>query len=229
MLGTIVNAVVIVIGASLGILLRKGIPQRIQDTVMQGIALAVALVGLKMAFKTNNELIIILSMAFGGLIGEALNLEGRLEGLGTRLNSLVGRKEGDLVKGFVTGSLIYCVGAMSIMGALESGLTGQHKILFAKSAIDGITAVIFASSMGWGVAFSAISVLIYQGIITMMAEALRGLMTEQVLAEMTAVGGLLILAISSNILGIKQIKVANLLPGVIVAVFLAGLTAKLSF
>jgi len=230
MLGTVVNMAAIIAGATMGVFLRRGISERYKAVIMQGIGLTVALIGLKMALKTNNELIVIFSMAVGGFLGEALDIDRMLESLGTRLKNLFASGEGDFVKGFVTSSLVFCVGAMSVMGSLESGLTGQHRILFAKSLIDGISAVIFASTMGWGVVFSGISVLLYQGSITLLAGAVKVFMTEAVMAEMTAVGGLLIIAISSNILGIKQFKVANLLPAIFVAIILTSYAAgRISF
>ena len=221
MLGTIVNMTAIIAGAVVGVFLRKGIPERYKTVIMQGIGLSVALIGFRMALKTNNELIVIISLVIGGLIGEALDIEKLLERLGNSVKKLFLSGDGDFVKGFVTSSLVFCVGAMSIMGALESGLTGDHSILYAKSLLDGVSAIIFASTMGWGVVFSGFSVLLYQGILTLLAGAVKVFMTDAVMAEMTATGGLLIMAISSNLLGIKQFKVGNLLPAIFVAVVLA--------
>lgn len=226
MLGTIINTVAIIIGALVGIVLRRGIAERYKDTIMQGLGLAVGLIGLNMAVKTANELVVILSLVIGGIIGEALDIDSFLNRIGQRLNQLVNSGEGDFVKAFVSTSLIYCVGAMAIMGALQSGLTGEHKILFAKATIDGISSVIFASTMGLGVLFSALSVFIYQGIITLLAGGIKGLLTDAVIREMTATGGLLIIGVASSILGIKQFKVANLLPAIFVAIAFASLAAR---
>ncbi len=229
MLGTIVNTLAIIAGAVLGLFLRKGIPQRFRDIVIQGLGLVVALIGIKMAFKTNNELIVIFSLVLGGCLGEALDLERLLEKIGERLNALVKSREGDFVKGFVSCSLLYCVGAMAIMGALESGLTGKHNILYVKSALDGFSAIIFASSIGSGVLFSSLSVLVYQGLITLLAQTVKVFMTDAVIAEMTATGGLLIIAVASNLLGIKQFKVANLLPAIFVAIILTGIITRFPY
>lgn len=218
MLGTIVNTAAIIAGALLGVILRTGIPQKYKDIIMQGIGLAVGLIGIKMALQTDNELIVIISLALGSIIGEGLNLEERLEHLGERLKKVLGSKDSGFVEGFVSSSLIFCVGAMAIMGSLESGLTGQHKILFAKSLLDGIGSIVFASTMGIGVLFSGFSVLLYQGAITLLAGVIKAFMTDPIITEMTATGGLLIIAIACNILGIKQFKTANLLPAVFVAV-----------
>lgn len=223
MLGNIVNAAAILVGSLAGVILRRGISQRYKDIIMNGLGFAVALIGVKMAIKTHNELIIVFSMVLGGMIGEALNIDKLLMDLGNKLNELVKAKEEGFVRAFVTCSLIYCVGAMAVMGALESGLTGQHKILFAKATIDGISSIIFASTMGIGVAFSSLVVLIYQGGITILAASLKSFMTEPVLTEMTSAGGLLILAIALNILGIKEFKVANLLPALLAAIVITGL------
>lgn len=223
MLGTIVNAAAILVGALLGVFLRKGIPQRYKDVIMQGVGLAVALIGAKMALQTQNELLVIISLVLGGLLGEAIDLDKLLQKLGSKLSDLVKTSEHGFVKGFVSSSLVYCVGAMAIMGSLQSGLTGEHKILFAKATLDGISSIIFASSMGIGVAFSSLAVFVYQGAITLLAGSVKPLMTESVLMEMTATGGLLIIAIASNILEIKEFKVANLLPALFVVIIITRL------
>jgi len=226
MLGTIVNTIAIIIGALAGIFLRRGIAERYKDTIMQGLGLAVGLIGRNMGIKINNELVVVLSLVVGGIIGEVLEIDSFLTGIGERLKKLVDTGEGDFVKAFVSTSLIYCVGAMAIMGALQSGLTGEHKILFAKATIDGISSVIFASTMGIGVLFSALAVFIYQGALTLLAGGVKLFLTDPVIREMTATGGLLIIGISSNILGIKQFKVANLLPAIFVAIVFASLAAR---
>ncbi|RYD02248.1 membrane protein [Desulforamulus aquiferis] len=228
MTGTIVNAVAILLGTAIGLLFRKGISQSVNNTVMSGIGLAVALIGFKMAFKTENELIVILSLVIGGIIGEILNIEGWLARAGSFLEKKVGGQNGEVSKAFVTTSLIYCVGAMAIMGAIEDGLTGNATTLYAKSLLDGTSAVIFTTTMGFGVAFSAIPVFLYQGTITLMASGLKNFLTPSMINEMTATGGLLIVGIASNILGIRTFKVGNLLPAIGAAVFLAWLWTKLN-
>ncbi|MDO7787265.1 DUF554 domain-containing protein [Desulforamulus aquiferis] len=228
MTGTIVNAVAILLGTAIGLLFRKGISQSVNNTVMSGIGLAVALIGFKMAFKTENELIVILSLVIGGIIGEILNIEGWLARAGSFLEKKVGGQNGEVSKAFVTTSLIYCVGAMAIMGAIEDGLTGNATTLYAKSLLDGTSAVIFTTTMGFGVAFSAIPVFLYQGSITLMASGLKNFLTPSMINEMTATGGLLIVGIASNILGIRTFKVGNLLPAIGVAIFLAWLWTKLN-
>lgn len=228
MTGTLVNAAAIIAGTAIGLIFRKGISESIKDTVMSGIGLAVALIGFKMALKTENELIVILSLVTGAIIGELLNIEGLLARMGAYLETKVGGGEGEIAKAFVTTSLIYCVGAMAIMGAIEDGITGNASTLYAKALLDGTSAVVFTSTMGFGVAFSAIPVLIYQGAITLAAGELKTFLTPSMINEMTATGGLLIVGIASNILGIKAFKVGNLLPAIFVAVLFSYLWAKLN-
>lgn len=226
MSGTIVNAAAIILGAAVGLLFKKGIPERVKCTIMQGIGLAVLLVGLSMALQTKQILVVILSLVLGGLTGELLNIEGGLDRLGKWLESKVGGGTGELGKAFVTTSLIYCVGAMAIMGSIEDGLNSNPQILFTKSALDGISAVVFASTMGIGVAFSSFPVFFYQGSITLLASLVKGFLSPAAVAEMTATGGLLIVGIALNILQIKEIKVGNLLPAIFFAIPLAFLLPK---
>lgn len=229
MLGTIVNTIAILFGGILGLLFGKALPNKMKNTVIQGIGLAVLLIGISMALKTQNTLVIIASLVLGGIVGELIDIEYRLHQLGQVLERRLSKNsEGALfTKAFVTASLIYCVGAMAIMGALESGLSGNHTILYAKSMLDGISAVVFASSMGIGVLASAIPVFLYQGILTLSAGLLQGVLSSQVITEMGATGGLLIVGIGLNILEIKEIKVGNLLPGLFFAIPITMLFAQL--
>ena len=216
MLGTVVNVCAILLGSALGLLLRKGLPQRLRDTVMQGLGLCVILIGLSGAIGTADTMCVIISIVVGGLVGTAVNIEKRLENLGNLAQRKLARGGDGFARGFVTASLVYCVGAMAIMGALDSGLKGDHATLIAKSALDGISAIIFASTLGPGVAFSALAVLVYQGAITLMAGWLKPLLTDAIVTEMSAVGGLLIVGIGLNMLYDKHIAVGNLLPAIFV-------------
>ncbi len=220
MLGTVVNTLAIIGGALLGLFFRRGFPDKIKFTIIQGIGLAVVLIGGKMAAETQNPLIIISSLVVGGILGELVDIEARLNNLGRWMEVKFsnGSGGGEFTKAFVSCSLIYCVGAMAIMGSLESGLRGNHQILYAKSMLDGISSIVFASSMGIGVAVSAIPVFLYQGAITLSAGFLQGILSSQVVAEMSATGGLLIIGIGLNILQIKEIKVGNLLPAIFAAI-----------
>lgn len=216
MLGTIVNSAAIIIGSILGILLNKGIKEEYKNTIMDGVALTVILIGIMGALDTESLILMIISIVVGSIIGETLRIEKRLDNLGSALEKKFGKGNSNFSKGFVTASLVFCVGAMAIVGALESGLQGNHNTLFAKSILDGISSIIFASTLGIGVGFSAIVVFLYQGIITLLASSVRGLMTPEVINEMSAVGGLLISAIGINILGLKKIKVGNMLPAIFI-------------
>ncbi|MDT3698022.1 MAG: DUF554 domain-containing protein [Thermincola sp.] len=222
MTGTLINAAAIIVGASIGFLLKKGIPERFKITVIQGLSLAVIVIGLQMALKTNNILIMIFSLVLGGLTGELLNIEGRLEAFGSKIETLLGNQGGSFTKAFVTPSLVYCVGAMAIVGSIQEGISGDPGILLLKSVLDGVSAIIFASTLGLGVAFSALPVLIYQGSISLLAQYLQDVLTPSVITEMTTTGGVLIMAIGLRILEIKDIKVGNLLPAIGYSLLLAA-------
>lgn len=223
MWGTIVNALAIVAGALLGKILGSGLPEYVRHTVMQAIGLGVLLIGMQMAFATQNVIIVIVSLVLGGIIGELVRLEYWLDKMGEWLQAKFTRpgSENLFAKGFITASLVYCVGAMAIMGALESGLTGKHQTLYAKSVLDGVSAMMFSSTLGIGVAFSALPVLIYQGTITMLAAWLQQFLTAAVIAEMKATGGVLIFGIGLNLLEITRIKIGNLLPAIFFAFLIA--------
>lgn len=220
MIGTLINTAAILAGALLGLLVRKGLPQRLRDTVMQGLGLCVLVIGVRDAIKTNSMMTVILSIVIGGLLGSLVNIELRLDRLGQRVQRLLTRghdaSESNIARGFVTASLVYCVGAMAIVGSLKSGLQGDHSTLIAKSALDGISAIVFASTMGPGVALSALAVLLYQGSIALLAQWAAPLFTEAVVTEMSAVGGLLIIGIGFNLALDKRLSVGNLLPAIFV-------------
>lgn len=213
--GSVVNAILIVIGSLVGLTLRKGLQERFKLTIMQGMSLAVILIGFQMAFKSENTLAVIFSLGIGALIGEGIDVERKLENIGGWLEErFSNNSQDDFARAFVTSSLVYCVGAMAIMGALQSGLEGNHETLIAKGMIDGITSIVFTSTLGIGVIFSAIPVLIYQGGITLLSGWLNQFLSAAIILEMSSVGGLLIAAIGFNILGISKIKVGNLLPAI---------------
>ncbi|MDD2852605.1 MAG: DUF554 domain-containing protein [Desulfuromonadaceae bacterium] len=217
MTGTIVNVAAISAGALVGRYAGRFIPHRIRQTVMAGLGLTVLLIGLQLALKSKQPMIVIGSLILGGVLGELMHIEARLESFGLWLQGRF-TSAGNIAEGFVAASLLYCVGAMSIMGSLQDGLTGTPSILYAKSALDGVASIALASTLGIGVLFSALSVAIYQGCITIAAESARSLLTETVVLEMNAVGGLLIVAIGFDLVGIKRLPVGNLLPAVFVAV-----------
>lgn len=222
MLGTIVNALAIFGGSLVGFLIlqlfKKGIPERINDTIMKGMALCVLLIGISGALEYKQLLLVIIATAIGGIIGELIDIDKLLQRLGDNLEKRLNGRGGKVSQGFVTASLVFCIGAMAVMGALESGLKGNHEILFAKSIIDGITAAVFTTTLGIGVALSALSVFIYQGIITLGAVYLKDVLTAVVVSDMSAIGGLLIIGIALNMMGVTKIKVANLLPAVFIPI-----------
>ena len=225
MIGTIVNVVAIIIGSILGFLVKGRLPERFQNIVIQGISLAVLIIGLQMALSVENTtgtLVVIFSLVIGGIIGEMLEIENRLESLGEIIQSKFGSEDGLFVQGFVQSSLIYCVGAMAIMGAIQDGLNSNPSILYTKSLLDGITSIAFAASTGIGVAFSVIPIFIYQGSITLASSWAAVYLTEDMIRVMTASGGLLITAIGLNMLGVSKIKTGNLLPALLVAVILSA-------
>ena len=224
MKGTLVNTAAIAAGSIAGLLLQKGVAERYQKIVLQSLALAVIVIGVQMAGKSLNFLIVILSLAGGSLLGEWLDLDGRLNQLGDFLGGKLSRGSADrFSEGFVTASLMYCVGAMAIVGSLQDGLSGDSATLYAKSLLDGVSAVVFASTLGIGVLFSALSVLLYQGAITLLASVVSPWLSPAMIAELTAVGGVLIIAIGVNMLGVTKIKVASLLPAIVMALLIARL------
>ena len=216
MLGTIVNTISIIIGSLIGLLFKGRLPEKYSQTLMHGIGLAVILIGLKTALQTNAILIVIISLAIGSVIGELLRIEDRLEQIGNWIGKrLAGDSEG-ISKAFVSASILYCVGAMAIIGSMESGLTGNHQTLYAKSILDGIGSVLFASTLGIGVIFSAVSVFCYQGFLTLTASSIKPFLLPEVVSQMSAVGGLLIFAIGIGLLEIKKIKIGNMLPAIFI-------------
>ncbi len=217
MLGTIVNALAIIAGSLLGLLFSKGIADNYKEIILNGVGLSVVLIGIKSALVSDNLMVVIFSVILGALLGESLKIEKKLENLGAFLEKKVSSKSDDtksFARGFVTASLVFCVGSMAIIGSLESGLTGNHQTLFAKSVLDGVTSIIFASAMGLGVMFSAFAVFVYQGLITITAFFMKSLLVPETIAQMSSVGGLLIMAIGLNMLKVTTIRVGNLIPGI---------------
>ncbi|QTA79713.1 DUF554 [Desulfonema limicola] len=219
MFGTIVNTFAIIAGSLLGIALKGGVPARFMTTIMQAISLAVIIIGIKGALKSDEILLIIFSLAIGSFIGELIGIEEYLEKLGNWLEKKFAGSGDGISKGFVAASLLFCVGSMAIVGSMESGLAGNHQTLFAKSILDGVASIVFASSMGIGVIFSAVSVFLYQGFITITASLIKPYLIPEVVAQMSAVGGLLIMAIGINMLEIKKLKIGNMLPAIFIPLF----------
>ncbi len=222
LLGSLVNSVAIVVGGGVGLALKKGLSERLGTAVMNALALCVLYIGISGTLKGENILITILSMVFGTLIGEGFELDKKINQLGDTIESKVSSPgEGVSVsEGFVTASLLVCVGAMAIVGSLQSGLTGNHDTLFAKALIDGIAAIIMASSLGIGVLLSGGLVLVYEGGITLFANFLAPVLTTNVINEMTCVGSLLIIGLSLNMLKVTELKIMNYAPAVFIPIIL---------
>lgn len=223
MIGTIVNSVAVVIGCLIGFLIKGRLKTNISNTIMSGLGLCVLYIGVSGALKGEDTLLMIICIVIGALIGELIDIDKWLSRLGEiieRKVNKVGKSNIAIAEGFVSVSLLFCVGAMAIVGSLESGLRGNHDTLFAKSLLDGVTSIILTSTLGIGVIFSAVTIFIYQGLITLGAGMLANVLSESVINNMTAVGSLLIIGLGFNILGITKIKVANMLPAVILPVLL---------
>lgn len=223
LLGTIVNVIAIIVGTTIGMFFTK-INEKMKETILQGISLTVVIIGIQMAFHTESIIVVLLSLLFGAIIGELLKLEDLLNKLGIWIGERF-NKEGEsnrIAQGFVTASLIFVIGAMAILGSLDSGIRNDHGILFTKSILDGFTSLVLATTLGFGVALSAIPVFLYQGTIALLAAKIDQLIPkeilDQVVAEMTAVGGILILAIGLNMIGITKIRVTNLLPALFIVI-----------
>ena len=228
-LGTVVNTAAIVAGGAAGGLLRNGIPTKYKEIILQAVGLSTMIIGISGVMQgmlvagsggilsRDYTMTMIFSLIIGGLAGELLRLEQRLDHMGQCLQRRF-RGGGSVSEGFVSATLLFCVGAMAIVGSLQDGLTGNASTLYAKSILDGVMAAVFASTMGYGVILSAGSVLVYQGSITLLARFIRPWLTQTVITEISVVGSVLILGIGINILGIKKLRVGNLVPAVFVPV-----------
>jgi uncharacterized protein len=222
LLGTAVNGIAIVVGGVVGFFLGHLIPERVKNLIMQGIALAVLFIGIKMALETQNILVVLFSLIIGGVMGELVGIDAWLRRVGAWLESRAARSGSGVARAFVFATLLYGVGAMAVTGALESGLLGSHTTLYVKSILDGVTSVAFAATMGLGICLSAVPVVLYQGMIALAAGTLQPYLGPEVISELSGVGGLLILGIGLNMLELKEIKVANFLPAFAVVLIWLG-------
>lgn len=219
--GTLVNTAAIVAGSLAGAVIGSRLPDRIKTIVMQALGLSVVLIGLQMALSGTRPLLAIGSLLAGAVTGELMNIERAVANLGERLKKRLRSDSSTFVQGFVTASILYCTGAMVIVGSIRDGTVGDPSILYIKSLLDGVASVAFASSLGLGVAFSALSVFVVQGSITLLSSQLAFLQEPAVIEAVTATGGLLILGIGINILEISQIRVGNLVPALLYAILAA--------
>lgn len=233
MTGTLINIATVLAGSAAGTLLGARLPDRIRETVMHGIGLMTVFIGLAMALKTQHPLVLLGSIVLGGIVGELLGIDDGLKALGDwfegRLSGLFGGKSaqaGNFSKGFVTASLIFCVGPMTILGSIQDGLTGDYSLLAIKAMLDGFTALALSATFGIGVGFAAVTILVYQGALTLGAAWARALLTDPMVTEMSAAGGLIILGIGLVILELRPIRVANLLPALVFAPVLVALFGR---
>jgi len=221
-LGTLANVGTVVIGGALGSLVIPRVPDHVRKSTMQALGLCVVLIGLQMAWETQQMLLVVISLAVGAMAGELLRIEERLLGWAAKLERGPLAEKGGFSKAFVHTSLLYCVGAMAITGALKDGLTGDASVLYAKAILDGISAVMFGSVMGIGVMFSAVPILLYQGALTLGASAISGVLTDAMVREVSATGGLMVAAIGLNLIGAAEIRVASFLPALVAITLLVG-------
>ncbi|MBN2554381.1 MAG: DUF554 domain-containing protein [Anaerolineales bacterium] len=233
MIGTFINVIAIVLGGMLGTLFGQRVPDRLRTVVTQGVGLVILAVGIDMALESENFLVVLGSVLLGGMLGEGLDLDGRLHGLGSWLERAFQRipflTRGSFVQGFVTASVVFCVGPMAVLGSIQDGLTGDITLLSIKSVLDGFTSLAFSSALGMGVAFSAVPVFIVQGTFSVGASLFDQVLTSAMLTELTGAGGVLMLGIALTMLEIKALKVVNFLPALLLAPLLAWLAAGLVF
>jgi len=225
--GTLINAAAVLAGTVLGTLLGGRLPERIRETVMHGLGLFTLVLGVSQgleAFRppladvTRGAVLIILgSVLVGGVLGELLRIERGLDRAGEALKVRFGRGQARFTEGFVVASLVFCVGPLTILGSIQDGLTGDYQLLAIKSLLDGFAALAFASALGWGVGFSVITILVYQGALSLSASALAGAFSDAMIAAMSAVGGILIIGIGLRLLSLREVRVANLLPALVLA------------
>ncbi|MDB4895101.1 MAG: hypothetical protein JWN15_1363 [Firmicutes bacterium] len=222
-LGTLVNAGAVIVGGALGSLVIPRVPDHVRKSTMQALGLGTALIALQMGWETKKMLLVLIALAVGTVAGELLRIDDRLQGFATRLERWPVTRRGGFAQSFVQVTLLFCVGAMAITGSLQDGLAGNPAILYSKAVLDGVSAIMFGSVMGPGVMLTAVPVLLYQGALTLGAAWLSQVLSPAVIREVGATGGLLVLGVALNLIGAAEIKVANLLPALVVVAVLVGL------
>jgi uncharacterized membrane protein YqgA involved in biofilm formation len=231
MIGTLINVAAILTGGAFGLFFGARLPERLKTTVIAGMGLFVVAIGVQMFLKTENPLVVLGALLIGAILGEWWQLEDGLQRLGSWLERKFANGDGDpssrFVRGFLTASLLFCIGPIAILGAIQDGLVGDYKLLVIKSVLDGFASLAFASTLGIGVLFSSAVILFYQGGISLLAHQLQSVMTPVMMNEMTATGGVLLMGVGcSGLLEIKKIRVGNFLPALAIApliVFVVGL------
>jgi uncharacterized membrane protein YqgA involved in biofilm formation len=219
MLGVLVNTATVIIGSLVGLIFKRGIPKKLTDAVMLGIGLCTLVIGITGALKGENPLVLIAAVVLGAIVGTLLDIDRHLNNLGQYLGRRFKKDDGavSVAEGFVTASLLFCIGAMTIVGSLNSGLTGDNRMIFTKSLLDLVSACMLSVSLGIGVIFAAAFVFVFQGAIVLLAQFLQPVLTASAINELTCAGSLIIIALGLNIVGITKIKVANYLPSILFA------------
>ncbi len=223
MLGTTVNVIAVILGAIAGSLIKKGMPKRISDAMTTAVAMIVLYIGIDGMASGNNTMVLVFAVILGGLIGTVLDLDGKMHALGERVEQKLskGGTAGTVAEGFVSASLLFCVGAMAIVGPLQSGLSGNHEMQYTKAVLDFISAIVFASALGGlGVGLSSLSVLALQGSITLLAGVVAPYLSDHTIGEMTCAGSLLIFVLGLNLMGITKVKLMNYIPAVVMPAIL---------
>lgn len=219
--GAVVNFLLVILGTLLGLLFKKGIPERVKTTLMNGMALCVLYIGITgLMDEEANIIIIIISFALGAVIGELIDLDGLVNKLGSGLEKKLGKGETKIAEGFVTATLLFCVGAMTVVGSIESGIQNDNSTLYSKSMIDCVAAMALTSSLGIGVILSSLSVLVLEGGLTLLAVFVAPVLTDNIVTQMSVIGSLLIIALGLNMLGLTKIKVMNYLPSIFLPLLL---------
>ena len=222
MIGVIVNTMLVVFGSLVGLLLKRGLPDNIKKNVMIGLGLFTCMLGIKLGLAMEKPLIVLLSIVIGGTIGQLLGIEEAIERIGSKLKNLVkSKEESSFTQGFVFASLLFCVGPMTVLGCIQAGLENKPELLFIKSLMDGVSAIILTSSLGIGVIFSACTVLVIQGGLVLLAGQMDFLTNPQYLNDFTGVGGIIIFGIGIKLLGLKPIKIGNFLPALVFVLLFA--------
>jgi hypothetical protein len=222
-IGTTINAIAVLIGGLVGLLIKKQFPKRVEEIIFNAMGLITIALAIQMTLKMNDFLVIAFSIIIGAFIGELVKIESRLEQFGDLIKTKLHAKDARFTEGLVTAFLLYCIGPMTILGTINEGLRGDRSLILTKSMLDGITSIIFAATFGISIAFSALPLFLYQTLLTLLASSLQGLFTPIMINQFTAVGGILLLGIGINLLNIKHIKVANLLPSLIVVLILTAI------
>lgn len=220
MIGTIVNIAAVLAGSTIGLLIHKRLPDRFVKTTFQILGLFTLVIGMKMALESNNLLVMVFSLIIGGLIGTAINLDEKIENFSNKLSKIFGGKNESFSKGLITAFLLFCVGSMTIVGAIEEGMNNDPSLLLIKSLMDGFSSIALTVAFGIGVMFSAIPLLIFQGGLTLLAMYMGSFLSPEYITEISAVGGVILLALGMNLLEITKIKIIDLLPAILFAPFI---------